>query len=66
MAWGYRVWQWQAETICNKAEAMAHYLHRTIREAYLEEKMSAKPPKGQKEQQSLGGLMAQMGIRTQG
>ncbi len=62
-AWGYKLWEWQAETIVNKARAMAHYLHRTIREAYIEEKMATKAPKGRPETQSLSGLMAGMGIR---
>lgn len=63
MAGSYKLWEWQAETTVNRATVMAHFLHRTIREAYLEEKMASKPPKGKPETQTLGNLMARMGIR---
>jgi hypothetical protein len=46
----------------NKARCMAHYLHRTMREAYLQEHSMNKSKGKGKEKHGLKGLMSSMGI----
>jgi hypothetical protein len=54
------MWEWQAETVVNKAQAVAHFLHKTMRDGYIQEKMT--PKKKQKPQHGLKALMGSMGI----
>jgi hypothetical protein len=37
---GYKMGEWQAESLVNKAKCIAHFLYHNKREAYITEKMS--------------------------
>jgi hypothetical protein len=59
---GYKLWEWQSETKMNRAQLIAHYLHRTLREAYLDEH-ATKKGKGEKSKGTrLKSMMNAMGI----
>ena len=52
---------WQAESRVNRARAFSHYIHFRMREAYAQEKASAKGQVGQKD--SYSDLMKKMGLK---
>jgi hypothetical protein len=40
MAWGYRLSEWYAEPAHIRGKAIAHHIHRNIREAFISERMT--------------------------
>jgi hypothetical protein len=68
LSWGYLLHQWQHETVVNRAKCVAHYLHKTMRDGYIQETMmskaKAKGGKKTKSQQGFKSLMGAFGIRS--
>ena len=60
--WGYRLHEWQAESVVNRARCVAHFVHAKMREGYESEQAGAKSKKKGSGNRSLSGLMAAMGI----
>lgn len=57
--WGYSLHDWQRESVVNKATAIAHFLHKTMRDGYIQEKMM---PKKKAPKHGLKSLMGSLGM----
>jgi hypothetical protein len=64
MAWGYRVGEWHRESVVNRAKALTHYLHSSLREAYsMEKSMNKGKGKGDGKMMSFSDMMASMKLK---
>ena len=61
MAWGYRMSEWETETVNRRAQCVAHYFHRLMRESFASEHAMKKTDK-KSGGQSYDSLMKAMGL----